>query len=115
VPSALDQGEDLVAPGGGLDAQGAAGDQVVEPVGVAGQAEEPVLLRDEFRFGAVLGALSVDQFVFGVELLAADAVEALVFLAAGVAGGGAPPPPALNADAVPGALRCPRPRRRARS
>jgi hypothetical protein len=41
VQSALDQGEDIVAPGGGLDAQGAAGDQVVEPVGVAEQVEEP--------------------------------------------------------------------------
>ena len=44
---------------------------------VAREAEEVVLLRDLLRRGAVLQAATVDQFVRIVELLAANAVEAV--------------------------------------
>lgn len=100
VQTARDQGQDLVAAGGGFDAQGAVGDQLVQPAGVAGQPEEPVLLRHELRLGAVLGAAPVDQFGLGVELLAADAVQAFVVLAVQVSRRRAPAPQPFDADAV---------------
>ena len=45
---------------------------------IAREAEEVVLLLDPLGHGAVERALAVDQLVFGLERLAADAVEARV-------------------------------------
>ena len=53
-------------------------DQLAQLVGVAREAEEVVLLLDQLGSGQVLRAQAVDQFIFGVELLAADAVQPLV-------------------------------------
>ena len=74
----LDEAQHLVAPRCRDDAQPAAGDQVVELVAVAREAEEAVLLLDQLRHRAVVGAAAVDQLVLVVELLAADAVEPAV-------------------------------------
>ncbi len=53
-------------------------DQLTQLVGVAREAEEVVLLLDQLWSGQMLRTEAVDQFIFGVELLAADAVQALV-------------------------------------
>ncbi|GAA3102246.1 hypothetical protein GCM10017687_11750 [Streptomyces echinatus] len=50
----------------------------MEAVGVSGQPEEPVLFRDELRFGAVLATPSVGQFVRGVELFCGERVGVAV-------------------------------------
>ena len=47
-----------------------------QPVLVRGESEEVVLLLDVLDAIAVLGALAVDELVFRLELLAADAVQA---------------------------------------
>src|SRR5262249_4110369 len=76
------------------DAQPAARDQRLELVLVAGEAEEPVLLGDARWNRLVLGAAAAVELVDRVELLASDAVEALVPRPVEVAGGraGAPEP-----------------------
>ena len=98
--AAVDECEHLVAPPGGLDAQPPGGDRRPQRFGVPGQPEEPVLLADLLRHGLVLGAPAVAQFGRRVELLAAGAVQALVFLPVQVAGAGLPEP--LDAGPVPG-------------
>ena len=42
---------------------------------VRGEAEEPVLLLDPLRHGAVIGTLAVDELGLGLERLAAVAVQ----------------------------------------
>jgi hypothetical protein len=101
VQTSLDQTQYFVASRDRLDPQLPAGDQLAQRFGVAGQPEEPVLLGDELRLGAVLGTSPVDQIVGGVELLAAHAVQAFVVLAIQIAGRVATLPEPLDADAMP--------------
>src|SRR5262249_17823391 len=82
---ALDEAENLVAPGRGLDPEPAGADKPVELVGVPGQAEEPVPPRSPLRLGHGFWAPAAPQFGRLVELLAADAVQALVVLQVQVA------------------------------
>src|SRR6266508_4331770 len=78
----------------------AAADQLVQPLLVAGEPEEPVLLGDQLRLDVVVWAAAAAKLHLGVELLAADAVQPLVVLAVEVAGGGARPPQPLDPGAV---------------
>jgi hypothetical protein len=87
-----DEAEHLVAPCGRFDAQLATTHQLAQPLLVAGEPEEPVLLGDQLRLEVVVGAAAAAKLRLRVELLAADAVQPLVVLAVEVAGGGARPP-----------------------
>src|SRR5207247_3334784 len=72
------EAERLVAARLGQDAQPPALDELDQPLAVAREAEEVVLLLDELGRGAVYRALAVCELVLCVEALAADAVEAPV-------------------------------------
>src|SRR5208282_2800789 len=98
---ARDEAEHLVAPPGGLDPEPARADQVVQLAGVPGQPEEPVLLRDGLRLGAVFRAPAARQVGRPVELLAAHAVPALVVLQVQIAAGRAGLPQLLPPGPVP--------------
>src|SRR5690606_13672851 len=63
-----------------------AGDQVVKLLLVAREAEEGVLLLDDLGDSAMLRTTSIDQFIPGIELLAADAVEAAIALCVDIIG-----------------------------
>src|SRR6266702_4507146 len=69
-----------------LDRQAPAGDQVVELTCVAGQPEEPILLRNLLRLGAILRAPAAGELGGLVELLATDTIQPLILLAVQVAG-----------------------------
>src|SRR6202034_3393425 len=80
VEPAGDETEHLIAPRCGLDPEPARADQVAQLAGVAGEPEEPVLLRDPLRPGPVLRAQAVRQLGWPVKLLASHAVQAFVLL-----------------------------------
>jgi len=67
--------------------QPAAADQIREPVPVAGEAKEPVLFGHTLGRRFVLWAEAGHELVRLIELLAADAVEALVHAAVKIARG----------------------------
>src|SRR5712664_355230 len=102
IQPAGDETEHLVPAGGGLDPQLAGVDQALQPAGVPGQPEEPVLLPYLLRPGAVLGAQAARQLGRLVELLAAHAVQARVVLLVQIAAGRAGPPEPFHARPVPG-------------
>ena len=78
LEAALDQPQDLVAPDLRLDEAWMLAVVIEQRLLVLRQPEEPVLLANPVGLGAVDRAQPLDQVLFGLERLAADAVEAFV-------------------------------------
>ena len=95
-----EEAQHLVAPRFGLDAQPTARDQLDEPVAVARQAEEPVLLLDPDERNIVLRAIPVGERVGVVERLTSGAVPPDVLAAIEIAGVPAPSPDLLDRGPV---------------
>ncbi len=83
--AAADEREHLVAAAGGDDRLRVLVVPVEQPLLVAGEPEEPVVLLHPLHRPPVDGAVPVDEVVLGVIGLAADAVQALVGVALDVA------------------------------
>jgi hypothetical protein len=95
------KGKDLVAPMGGNDPKPPGLDELTQPVAVSRETEEPVLLTDGLKGNAVFRAAPVIEFRRLVELLATDAIEALIGLAIEVAIFSACPPQGVDAGNMP--------------
>ena len=88
LEAALEQPQHLVAPDLGLHEVRVGRVVRQQPVPVAGQAEDVVLLLEPVRFAAVHRAFAVDEVLVLLEGLARDAVPPLVLALVEVAGGG---------------------------
>lgn len=97
-----DEREDLVAAFSGFDPDPPGLQRLQNLVGVAGEPKEPVVLGDRLGRRLVLRAHAVDEFICGVELFAARAVQAFVAASVEVALGDAGLPQPLDAAGMAG-------------